>query len=511
MASYQRSTLRSRLSSGGLLPRLAMIYGLGSLLLSTVIAFATFTIAQNRLLSQFQTDAELQFAENIAETRVSLVGLTDLSDPETTGAILSALDDKLQRTAQSDSLLLFEGLGMRLSNRSFEEIPIELVERLQVVEAAAQFYEFQGEKRYIAGANLDDGPTDQIATYYEIHSLEDLDRTLDQLRSILIGAAIISSLAGAVLGYYAGKRSLAPISRISQAAKQIADGDYQTRLDLQNDPNLSVLSRSFNNMVDELNAKAERDQRFTSDVSHELRTPLMTLTASLELLERKSDELPESARQAVELIGQDIGRFQGLVEDLLEISRLDAGAEAIAMQPILVKEFLAHTLAVPKYSQVELEYASDSADLVITADKRRLRQVIVNLLNNAEKYAGGATSVSFRAVGDSVQIAIEDLGPGIDPAEIKTIFERFSRGAQTAGNRQAGSGVGLGLSLVTEHIALHGGQVWATQRKDGRSGARFVVELPADNFEDDTAPPLDEPAKYPIHTQPRKQLDSETA
>ncbi len=481
MAGYLRPTLRQRLSQRGLLPRLAMIYGLGSLLLSTVIAFATFTIAQNRLISQFQGDAQIQFAENIAETRVSLIGLTNDTDPETTGAILSALDDKLQRTAQSDSLLLFEGLGMRLSNRSFEEIPPELVERLRIVDAAAQFYEFEGEERYIAGANLDDGPDGQIATYYEIHSLDDIDRTLDQLRGILIGTAIISSIAGAALGYYAGKRSLAPISRISTAAKQIADGNYQTRLDLQNDPNLSVLSLSFNNMVDELNAKAERDQRFTSDVSHELRTPLMTLTASLELLERRSDELPESARQAVALIGQDIGRFQKLVEDLLEISRLDAGAEAIASEPVVVKDFLEHTLADPEYAHVELIYDTGSEDLVITADKRRLRQVVVNLLTNAAKYAGGATSTSFRAVGDHVQIAVEDLGPGIDPAEVRTIFERFSRGAQHAGNRQAGSGVGLGLSLVSEHVALHGGQVWATQRKDGQDGARFVIELPIDS------------------------------
>ena len=111
------------------------------------------------------------------------------------------------------------------------------------------------------------------------------------------------------------------------------------------------------------------------------------------------------------------------------------------------------------------------------ADKRRLARVVANLLDNAQKYAEGATSVSLCRVDEGVQIAVEDDGPGIPEDERDIVFERFARGGG-AGRRGSGEGVGLGLALVAEHVRLHGGRVWVEERSDGRQGSRFVVELP---------------------------------
>jgi signal transduction histidine kinase len=128
---------------------------------------------------------------------------------------------------------------------------------------------------------------------------------------------------------------------------------------------------------------------------------------------------------------------------------------------------------------VPIVYDPAMEETVILADKRRLARVLYNLVENAAKYGEGATCVELIDLGDSVQIAVEDSGPGVPIEERIVIFDRFSRGG-AGGRRGSDSGVGLGLSLVTEHVHLHGGRVWVEDRRDGKPGARFVVELPLD-------------------------------
>jgi len=126
---------------------------------------------------------------------------------------------------------------------------------------------------------------------------------------------------------------------------------------------------------------------------------------------------------------------------------------------------------------VPVRYDPDVGDIVVRVDKRRFGRVIANLLDNAERYAGGATAITVELADDQVQIAVEDRGNGVPEGERDIIFDRFSRGSG-GGNRAADKGVGLGLALVDEHVRLHGGRVWVEDRRDGESGARFVVELP---------------------------------
>jgi len=305
------------------------------------------------------------------------------------------------------------------------------------------------------------------AEYYEVISYAPLEKTLGDFRNILTGVAFISSIFGAVLGYYAARQAVAPVSRISHAAESIAAGDFDTRLDMEVDPDLSALSKSFNEMVDALSFRIERDERFASDVSHELRSPLMTLAASVEVLERRKDSLPEVAQQAVTLLSDDLTRFQNLVQDLLEISRLDAGAIQLQLSPFLLREFLENIIAQSKNPGIELLFEDQDADLAINADKRRLAQVITNLIENGAKYGEGITEITFQGLDKDVQITVEDKGPGILPEDRMRVFERFGRISSDAGKRASGTGVGLGLSLVSEHVRSHGGQVWVTDRIDG--------------------------------------------
>ena len=202
----------------------------------------------------------------------------------------------------------------------------------------------------------------------------------------------------------------------------------------------------------------------------------MTLSASMEVLKTRRDSLDERARSAFDLLDADVTRFQKLVDDLLEISRFDSGSHFLDPDLVEATEVVLH--AVGAWSgPVPVTYGEDAEGALVYADKRRIERIIATLLDNAHHYGGGATGVTVEADEARVRIIVEDEGPGVPEDQRLLIFERFSRGAE-AGRRSGDRGVGLGLALVAEHVALHGGAVWVEDRPDGRAGARFVVELP---------------------------------
>lgn len=469
----------------GLLARVTMTYMIGALLLSAFVGITSYTTAQTRLLTEEESSARNLFVSNAREVRRNLASIpADATAKERSERYAQVIEDA--QVSNGSIPLLISPTGQRHGTISASDLPAELTEGVvdnTLVEYRYRYAPEGQDSQAFYGIGVMWSELGG-AQYYEIRSLSGLETTLFDLRRILLAATAAASLAAAGLGYYSARRALAPISRISTAAQAISAGDFKTRLDLQVDPDLAVLSRSFNEMVDALGARIERDERFTSDVSHELRSPLMTLTASLEVLERRIGTLPEVAQRAVRLLRQDLSRFERLVEDLLEISRMDAGAAQLQPSRFGLAEFLINVITQSRNPQIKLDHPERDRDLRLTADKRRLAQVITNLIDNANKYGGGATEITFRRIGDVVQITVEDEGPGVPPDDRKRIFNRFSRISSDAGRRASDSGVGLGLSLVEEHIRLHRGRVWVTDRIDGREGARFVIELPEGEEED---------------------------
>jgi signal transduction histidine kinase len=286
-------------------------------------------------------------------------------------------------------------------------------------------------------------------------------------------------------GQFAARRR-APVGVAAQA-KAIAGGDSTPRLEPTEDPDLSVLANSFNDMAAALQTRIERDARFASDVSHELRSPLMTLSASVEVMDARRDELPERAQSALDLLKSDVIRFQGLVEDLLEISRFDAGAVRLHLEELLAAEFVRNAIAVSSLADTPVAVTPRCERVLIEGDRRRLARV-ANLIDNARIHGGGEPEISITEVDEpdqpvtAIRIAVEDHGPGVPEQERTLIFERFARGGMS-GRRAGNDGAGLGLALVDEHVRMHGGRVWVEDRMDGEPGARFVIELPAEEIE----------------------------
>ena len=317
---------------------------------------------------------------------------------------------------------------------------------------------------------------DLDAQYFESVPLADLQHTLNGLAMTLLIASVLTTVAGALIGYWASRRVFAPLLDVGTAAGAIAGGRLDTRLPEGVDPDLDLISRPFNEMAQALEDRIERDARFASEVSHELRSPLMTLAASIEVLENTRDDLPERARTALELLSADIDRLQQLVEDLLEISRFDVGAITLHLEEVLVVELVYQSVSILGGGGVPVIHDIDTENLIVRVDKRRFGRVIANLLDNAARYAGGATSVTVERTEDRIHISVEDHGNGVPEDERDIVFDRFSRGSE-GGNRSNDTGVGLGLALIDEHVRLHGGRVWVEDRRDGDHGARFIVEL----------------------------------
>jgi signal transduction histidine kinase len=312
-------------------------------------------------------------------------------------------------------------------------------------------------------------PLGEGTALYEVDQLRELDQTLRILGWVLTVVAAATASAGAGLGWYAARYVLRPLRSVADTAQEIAAGDLGTRLDPAVEPDLGRLTSSFNDMVDRLAGQAARDRRFAADVSHEMRSPLQTLLAAVSVLSRRKEHLDERSATAVGLVVAEISRFQSLVDDLLELARSDQPPDR---EPVDVAEVARRVCRARRLSE-DLVTIEGKARWCV--DRRRIEQVIGNLIDNALRYGGGPTAVRLARAGDVCRIEVDDEGPGVSPADKPVIFDRFVRGRAALARGQDG-GTGLGLALVAQHATAHGGRAMVLDRPGG--GARFRIEIP---------------------------------
>ena len=454
----------------GLRSRILITFGLGSFALSLFLALATYNFTRSNLVEDREKNVIEQAYENAAQLAIDL-----RSNPSNTQTVI-------ERLTANRPLLYFRGTWTG-DNARFSSNVIDrnmLVATIDNREPRTMRIEVDNELVLAIGIPLDSVD----AAYFEFPSMQDVRSTLNSINLALTLAAIITTLLGVFLGAIVASRAVRPLTAASQAAQAIAGGRLDTRLEETDDPDLSALTSSFNDMAAALELRVERDTRFTSDVSHELRSPLMTLAASVEVMHARREEMPERAQVALDLLIADVARFQGLVEDLLEISRFDAGAIRLNVEELLVGEFVRQAVAISSLPTTSVLVTSTADQIIIRGDRRRLARVIANLVDNGRAYGGGELEISVFVPDDEeppsqVWITVEDHGLGVPIEERDLIFERFARGV-VAGRRSGSDGAGLGLSLVDEHVKLHRGRVWVEDRHDGTEGACFIIELPAE-------------------------------
>jgi signal transduction histidine kinase len=289
-----------------------------------------------------------------------------------------------------------------------------------------------------------------------------------QFRYALL-AALATSL---IFTQFLAHGMTSPLRQMTAAARAMARGDYSRRVRATSRDEIGQLATAFNQMAADLGAADEYRRGLIGNVSHELRTPIAALHA---VLENVVDGVVEADAETMRVALSKTERLGELVTGLLDLSRLEGGV--IPLQPRLFRaadflsEAIAH-VAVPT-TDVDVIVRVSPPDLVAVADPARLRQVVVNLVDNAIRHSptGGRVSVDASAAEPSgLRLEVSDTGPGIPAAERERVFERFTRGATSAG------GTGLGLAIARWAVELHGG---AMEVMDAKAGCRIGVTIPA--------------------------------
>ncbi|MFE7313892.1 sensor histidine kinase [Streptomyces sp. NPDC057555] len=372
----------------------------------------------------------------------------------------------------------------------------------------------------IAGAKVTGGGP----TGYMMKSLATERQDLSSLGWSLGIATALALVGSALLAQAAATTVLRPVQRLGYAARQLGEGRLDTRLRVTGTDELADLSRTFNRTaerlqqrVEELSGREAASRRFVADMSHELRTPLTAITAVTEVLEEEADSLDPMIAPAVQLVVSETRRLNDLVENLMEVTRFDAGTARLVLDDVDVADQV--TACIDARAWLDAVELDADRGIVALLDPRRLDVILANLIGNALKHGGSPVRVSVRTEpaepaagapageaaegaaaesaaggdlarvegerepgGGQLVIRVRDHGPGIPEEVLPHVFDRFYK---ASASRPRSEGSGLGLSIAQENAHIHGGRISASNHPEG--GAVFTLRLPMD-----TSQPADE-------------------
>ncbi len=298
-------------------------------------------------------------------------------------------------------------------------------------------------------------PSSNYSALRFVTSLEMVD---SQLSAIILAAMVISLFVILIVimtGLYFVKSICVPLVEISETAKKLAKGDFSERIAIKNNDEIGDLSRAFNDMADELENSEQIKNDFISSVSHELRTPLTAIKGWSETLAGGYE--PEAFSKGMKVISGETLRLERMVEELLDFSRIQSGHFSLQMSKMDVIAELEDALLIyidkAKKENILISYDEPEFLCPVYGDKNRLRQVFINIIDNALKYTdpGGRIEISVEKREDSVSVIVADTGCGIAPSDLPKVKSKFYKANSTR------RGSGIGLAVADEIIAMHGG------------------------------------------------------
>ena len=433
--------------------RLTLVLALAVGLSGAALAAGSYFLVRHNLLAD-------SVHSSIVQTRRNLVVAPAYRDP-------AALVDAYKSRGDFLTVATRGGRTFLSSTRaSLRSVPPGLRALVGRGELGYERTTVAGDRFLVTGAPAPNG-----TKLYFFFPENGLRHELSVLRNVLLGGVGILVLLAALAGVVLARSTLRPVARASTAARSLAEGLLETRLPVEGRDEFGAWAQSFNEMaaaleakIGELQAAQARERRFTADVAHELRTPLTALMGEASLLADHVDRMPPESRRPAELLIADVGRLRRLVEDLMEISRFDAGAESVHAEEVDVAALVRATVRARGWDQhVRLE----GDGLRMTSDPRRLERIVSNLVDNALEHGGSWVSVR---VGDGT-IEVSDDGPGISTEHLPHVFERFYK----ADASRSGSGTGLGLAIAQENARLLGGEIGVDSEPG--AGSRFTLRL----------------------------------
>ena len=446
--------------------RLALAFAL-----TAGIAAATLAAGSYFLVRDARLDVSVE--RSLDQTRFNLV----LAAETLAGGSPDDLLEAYERRGGFETVLLVDDRIFPSSLSLGEEQVPEDLEELVADGQLAYERTTVADTRYLVTGGQVPGSDDEA---YFFFSEEEVWDDLAQLRNILlIGLGFVIVFA-ALAGLLLARRMLAPVARASTAARSLAEGLLDTRLPVEREDEFGAWAASFNEMADALETKINelseaqaRERRFTADVAHELRTPLTAVVNEASLLAEHIERMPPEAQRPAELLVADVSRLRDLVEDLMEISRLDAGTQPVRPEQVDLGSLVTSAVSARGWrDRLEL----DTEEVVITSDPRRLERIVANLIGNAIEHGGRDVAVRVGRDGIGPFVEVADRGPGIAREDVPHLFDRFFK----ADRARAGRGTGLGLAIALENARLLDGEidVWSEPGVGTRFTLRFAVTKP---------------------------------
>jgi len=470
---------------------------------AVVISLLLLGAALNSLLARSLYSQREAEAETIAlRAGASLTETFRLAAEESNGTVDTAVfreqvTEVSQQAGSSFDILLVARVGEFTSDPSHLSSRVltrDLVEEVAVAQRAARVYVAsptgESKRMLVYGIPIAVGGSGETLQGYFFFPLNFQESTLALLSRILVTVGLVLLAATIVLTAIFTGRVLEPIRRARDVAERITDGDLLARIpEANSQDDFGRLAESFNRMAGFLSQKIEElehlsnlQARFVSDVSHELRTPLSTVRMAADYIHSARSGLPADAQRAAVLLERELERFENLLEDLLEISRFDAGV--VGLEPVevdlagLLDEVVDALDVLAHNRDVDLRLTVDrtGGPPLVAADPRRLDRVFANLVKNAiEHTSDGSVRISVSRTDGWVVVRVEDEGEGIPPEDLPHIFERFYRADVHRARTQGGTGLGLAIAL--ENVHLHSGSIDVVSKVD--AGSTFTVRLPA--------------------------------
>jgi two-component system sensor histidine kinase MtrB len=451
-----------RIQAGRLRRRLALAFALTAGLAAAALAAGSFLLVRDARLDD-SVDRALE------QSRFNLVLGSEVLPTEGSDGLL----DALQRRAGFDTVLLENGRASPSSlSLGSDQVPADLRELVASGQLAWERTKVADTSYLVTGGRV---PGTDAEAYF-FFSEEELRSDLAELGTILLGGlgvvVLLAGLAGALLA----RRTLAPVARASDAARSLAEGLLATRLPVEREDEFGAWATSFNEMAEALEAKITelseaqaRERRFTADVAHELRTPLTAVVNEASLLAEHIERMPPEAQRPAELLVADVARLRDLVEDLMEISRLDAGTQPLRTERVDLGSLVTSAVRGRGWDE---RLRLDADEVVLTSDPRRLERIVANLIGNALEHGGREVVVRVGRDGVGAFVEVSDRGPGIAREDLPHLFDRFYK----ADRARTGHGTGLGLAIALENARLLGGDIAVTSEPG--AGTRFTFRLP---------------------------------
>ncbi|MFW2513128.1 MtrAB system histidine kinase MtrB [Demequina sp. SO4-13] len=342
-----------------------------------------------------------------------------------------------------------------------------------------------GDPGVVVGSPLEIPAAGAFELYF-VYSLADEQATLALIQQVLaLGAAVLVALVVAMT-WFVTAQAVRPVRQAARVASRLAEGRLSERMTVRGHDEIATLAQTFNEMAESLQRQITRmenlsrlQRRFVSDVSHELRTPLTTIRMASDVLYDARTEFPPHVGRSAELLSTQLDRFEALLSDLLEISRIDAGAAQLEFEEVdladVVRDEVEAVLPIAADMGVDIRLYLSSGSHTASIDRPRVGRIIRNLLSNAIEHSqGGPVDVAVGADRRGVAVVVRDYGLGLTSHQVARVFDRFWR-ADSARTRTMG-GTGLGLSIAREDAVLHEGRLeaWGQPGK----GASFRLLLP---------------------------------